>query len=107
MPAALHKRRSPATGGTEARPKSANENEATHSYSTFAEEFNRLRQVVPVSARHEAALFAKALYDGFDGCRGCIVTITGGQARREFVTAEHMPWRVQDYAGAEDVYLRL
>src|SRR3954471_2384768 len=107
MPAALHKRRGPAAGGTEARLKSENENEAPHSYPTFQQEFNRRRQIVPGSARREAALFAKAPYEDFQDCRGRIGSITRGQARPEFVTAERMPWRVQDYAGADDVYLRL
>jgi hypothetical protein len=65
MPPPLHKRRSPATGGTEARPKSENENEAPHSYITFEEEFNRRRQVVPFPLSPEAgqaAMFALALH---------------------------------------------
>src|SRR5215207_1911053 len=65
MPAALPERRSPATGGTEARPKSENEKRTPHSYITYAEEFNRLPRVVPFPLSPEAgqaAMFVLALH---------------------------------------------
>jgi hypothetical protein len=46
MPAVLPERRSPATGGTAARPESANEYRAPHSYPTGSNKHKPLREAV-------------------------------------------------------------